>query len=720
MVRAPWFFAFVVLLVPLHGERVTVPLDGTWQIDESVSADDRPAGFTHTAPVPGLANLASPPFADVDRFDSRELIENRVRRKMLPESARVQTVGIPHQARNYFWYRRAFRVQARKQTAILRINKAQFGTAVWLNGVKLGEHFGCFTASYFDATKAVRWNAENDLVVRVGAHPAALPASVPAGTDFEKLKWTPGIYDSVSFQLADNPVIETVQVAPDIHTSSILVETAVRSYGAATKTPLKFAVRTWPDKRLVAESGVPVVSVAANGTASVQTRIRIPGAQLWSPERPFLYTLEASTSGDGATTRFGMREFRFDTPTRRAYLNGRPYFMRGSNITLHRFFEDPNCGRLPWDRAWVRKLLVDIPKKMHWNSFRFCIGPVPDFWMDYADEAGLLIQNEFFTWTGRNMPDTWRQWSTGELIAEYKEYMRDNWNHPSQAIWDACNESEAAVLGEEVIPAVRGLDLSNRPWENGYNTPSGPDDPVEDHPYLFGNAVFQMSNLETMTGGTSTNSGHPTAHAAFINEYGWVWLNRDGSPTLLTENVYKRLVGADATPEKRFLYNAYWLAGLTEFWRAHRNFAGVLHFVYLTASFPGAFTSDHFRDVARLELEPHFVDYVGEAFKPLGVYINFWREELPANAPRTFAVMMVNDHDSPRRGMLRLTLEDARGQAAASAERAFELNALGAHTWHLTLDVPAGEGSYTLKATAASGSEAPTVSRRMVRVVKAK
>jgi beta-galactosidase/beta-glucuronidase len=365
MVRAPWFFAFVVLLVPLHGERVTVPLDGTWQIDESVSADDRPAGFTHTAPVPGLANLASPPFADVDRFDSRELIENRVRRKMLPESARVQTVGIPHQARNYFWYRRAFRVQARKQTAILRINKAQFGTAVWLNGVKLGEHFGCFTASYFDATKAVRWNAENDLVVRVGAHPAALPASVPAGTDFEKLKWTPGIYDSVSFQLADNPVIETVQVAPDIHTSSILVETAVRSYGAATKTPLKFAVRTWPDKRLVAESGVPVVSVAANGTASVQTRIRIPGAQLWSPERPFLYTLEASTSGDGATTRFGMREFRFDTPTRRAYLNGRPYFMRGSNITLHRFFEDPNCGRLPWDRAWVRKLLVDIPKKMH-------------------------------------------------------------------------------------------------------------------------------------------------------------------------------------------------------------------------------------------------------------------------------------------------------------------------------------------------------------------
>ena len=52
------------------------------------------------------------------------------------------------------------------------------------------------------------------LLVRVGAHPGVLPATFPAGTDFEKLKWTPGIYDEVSLQLADNPVIESVQVAP--------------------------------------------------------------------------------------------------------------------------------------------------------------------------------------------------------------------------------------------------------------------------------------------------------------------------------------------------------------------------------------------------------------------------------------------------------------------------------------------------------------------------
>jgi hypothetical protein len=47
--------------------------------------------------------------------------------------------------------------------------------------------------------------------------PGCCPTTYPTGTDFEKLKWTPGIYDSVSLiHYCDNPVIESVQVAPRI------------------------------------------------------------------------------------------------------------------------------------------------------------------------------------------------------------------------------------------------------------------------------------------------------------------------------------------------------------------------------------------------------------------------------------------------------------------------------------------------------------------------
>ena len=65
-----------------------------------------------------------------------------------------------------------------------------------------------------------------------------------------------------------------------------------------------------------------------------------------------------------------------------------------------------------------------------------------------------------------------------------------------------------------------------------------------------------------------------------------------------------------------------------------RKCAGVLHFVYLTGCYPGAYTCDNFQDVAALKLEPHFADYVREAFKPLGVYLNFWQPEAPANSVR--------------------------------------------------------------------------------------
>jgi len=716
--------AVLLVLGPAGGlaERITVPLDGDWRIEESKGAEEIPKSFGHAVPVPGMANLATPAFPNVDMFDSREVISNRISKGMLPESAMVSTRGVPRQDRNYFWYQRTFRAPARKQAAILKVNKAQFGTAVWLNGEKIGEHLGCFTAGYFNATEAMDWAGDNQLIVRIGAHPGVLPEDQPCGTDFEKNKWTPGIYDSVSLLLSDNPVIETIQVAPHIQTSMIEVQTKLKNHASTAQAfELFHRVRTWKERRVVATAGERV-KLEPGQEKTVTQMLRIPNARLWSPEDPFLYVLESSTGGDSATTRFGMREFRFDTPTRRAYLNGKVYFLRGSNITLHRFFEDPKCGRMPWTESWVRKLLAEIPKKMNWNSFRFCIGPAPDRWLEIADEAGLLIQNEYFIWTGHSSwSGRYRQaWPADVLIREYSEWMRDNWNHPSVAIWDANNESYDPVYAEKVIPAVRGLDLSNRPWENSYNVPAGPDDPVEDHPYQHSRTQFQPDKPFRMTefeehSGRGRGPYVPSGHAAIINEYGWLWLNRDGTPTVLTDKVYENLLGANATAEERFAMNAYLLAGKTEFWRAYRDYAGVLHFVYLMSSYPGVYTSDHFRDIEKLELEPRFAEWVGEAFKPLGVYIRFWQPELKADEEREFVVMMVNDYARAAKGRLALSLGDT-----AKAETSFAIPANGQETYVLRLRAPDAPGKYLLKATAQpEGPDAPgpTVSRRHVAIV---
>lgn len=229
--------------------RTTLSLDGRWDVEDSVSAEAIPKSYSHTVPVPGLTHSALPAFPDVDQYQSRQLLSNLVRQGTYTQTEydKLGDVrGVSHQQRNYFWYRKTFQAPAHDAVALLRVNKAQFSTVVYLNGVRIGEHDPCFTAAYFDVTRAIHWNATSELVIRIGAHPGVLPKNVSQGTDFEKNRWTPGIYDDVSLMVMNNPVISTVQVAPRLNSSSILVQTALHNYADhAVTTKVQQQVYEW-------------------------------------------------------------------------------------------------------------------------------------------------------------------------------------------------------------------------------------------------------------------------------------------------------------------------------------------------------------------------------------------------------------------------------------------------------------------------------------------
>ena len=73
--------AFALLLAaPAFAERVTLSLNGTWQIADSVAAEPAPRVFRATVAVPGLVHSATPAFPDVDRFDSKEVVSNRAQK----------------------------------------------------------------------------------------------------------------------------------------------------------------------------------------------------------------------------------------------------------------------------------------------------------------------------------------------------------------------------------------------------------------------------------------------------------------------------------------------------------------------------------------------------------------------------------------------------------------------------------------------------------------
>ena len=168
----------------------------------------------------------------------------------------------------------------------------------------------------------------------------------------------------------------------------------------------------------------------------------------------------------------------------------------------------------------------------------------------------------------------------------------------------------------------------------------------------------------------------------------------------------------------------YYLAGLTEFWRASREHAGVMYLAYLDADLPHCFTCDNFADVRRPLLEPHFADYMGEAFKPLGLYVNFWQPTLTAGERRSYRITIVNDTYEPARGRLELGWRSPGGAPAAAGDPwprdlEFVLPALGKMIFDPTLTAPVEPGQYvlTVKASCMGKPWSPTVLRRDV-VVK--
>ena len=614
--------------------------------------DQVPATFDRSVPVPGLVDMARPAFVEPG-----------------PSLTHLDKFSQKDPRRDAFWYRRTFTVAGPiPSVATLKVGKVMFGSRVILNDKLLGDHAPCFTPGLFDAQGALK-TGENELLIRVGADRNVIPNNAPSGFDYEKKRYIPGIFDSVELILAGTPNILNVQVAPDLSNRQAHVRVWLQS---TTDSDVTIEVRESKSRKLAGKTSARMTALPEQ---VLDLAVPISDCRLWSPEDPFLYELTARTSGDEFTTRFGMRTFKFDQSTGRAVLNGKPYFMRGSNITLYRFFEDPECGNLPWREEWVRTLHRRV-KDMHWNCLRYCIGFPPEFWYRIADEEGILIQDEFPIWNMEGGKTA--EYDVDGLAGEYREWMQERWNHPCVIIWDACNETRSPDVAK-AFAKVRGLDMSNRPWDNGWQPPQDPGDCFESHPYHFINSKFKLAELATADpakqGNVSRNDGK---NAVVINEYGWLWLNRDGMPTTLTKQLYQNLLGTNSTTEQRRHLYATYTAAETEFWRSHRKAAAVMHFTTVGYSRPDGQTSDHWQQggVAKLEWEPEFYRYVRDSFATVGLMVNYWNDRTMKGTKAPITVTLINDLYQAWNGPVALRVKRGR-RAVFEAKQDCRLEPLG-------------------------------------------
>jgi len=313
------------------------------------------------------------------------------------------------------WYEKSFSYHRSEQTRVfLHLSAANYFSRVYLNGTKLGEHEGGFTAFEFEVTSQLR-DGENFVVVEVNN--ARRPDGVPgARTDW----WN---YGGITRDVALLEVPETyiqdysVQLAP-----GSLNEVAGWIQLSAQPIVAKVTLE------------IPEAGVRKEFTTDLHGRaeFRLPATVTpWSPENPKLYDVIVSTAMDRVHDSIGFRTVQVRGTE--ILLNGKPIFLRG--ISLHE--EAPIRGGRAYSPEDAQTLF-GWAKELGCNFVRLAHYPHNENEIRLADRTGLLVWSE--------IPVYWDiDWKNPSTLANAETQLRDmiarDRNRASIIFWSLSNET---------------------------------------------------------------------------------------------------------------------------------------------------------------------------------------------------------------------------------------------------------------------------------------
>ncbi|MDR2563450.1 MAG: glycoside hydrolase family 2 [Prevotellaceae bacterium] len=707
--------------------RTFFSLNGEWEFEQTDKAFP-PKKFTRKIPVPGLVHLAKPKIDEYHKFfkrpDGSQMEEqyNFLNRDYTPK---------------YNWYRKTIEISSSEsgREAFISIKKSQYVTQIFVNGIDVGSSVECYTPIEFPVTHALKYGQANEILIKTGDR-AWLPSHTPGSIDKEKVHYLSGIWDDVELSFTGRLRAHKALMLPSVANKNITAKIMIRSLYPPQmlfadqmfdSCFMQIDVHEQKSNKKIASKKI-TASVKRDNLTEISTIIPLDDFRCWNPDDPFMYkaiitVYDGKSKSDVKEINFAMRDF--GKQGKHFTLNGEKIYLRGSNITLQRFFEDPECSDLAWNKEWVTKLMSELPRRAHWNTMRICVGTVPDFWYDIADQAGIMLQNEWFYWQNHGWNDQTR--------TEFYNWVWSDGNHPSIVIWDAINENWDDYIGNTLIPELKILDPT-RIWDTGYMTGDemANDEMDEPHPYraltlmhpkelndYFEANPYNLGKLDEWSGFEGIlNAASPQ----LVNEYGWIWLWRDGSPSKLTVNNYNFFLGEEATPEQRRELQAYWLQLETEWLRCERSLAGVLAFCHLTNNY--GFTGDWFIDnIKDLKPAPVF-QWFQHAFSPTAVFINLtderYTKHIEAHKPGEsliFNLIGINDNKFHTNGNIRLQIFDSKGNSIYSDSMKIKINAFGKTFVPVQLKLPDKEGAYLLTAEYSDETiTKPVISRRYLKV----
>ena len=396
------------------------------------------------------------------------------------DDSRWQEIHLPHTwntdaytEKDYYrgagWYRRSLKLPEgwQEKQIFLRMDAASKAATVYINGQKVGEHAGGYTAFAFDITPYLSAEEKNTLAIRVDNSREDI---CPISGDFT---FFGGIYRDVwltvvpkqHFHLtnmgSDGIFITTPQVSEEQGTIAIRGEV---KNDADSKANLELSHSIYAPDGTLLQTQKQRLQLKAGETLTFDSETSpILNPQLWTPETPHLYRVE-STLSDRKTKRVldrtehytGFRWFRFDG-REGFFLNGKPYKLRG----MCRHQDQKPIGVALTDEMHRRDFM--LMKEMGTNFIRISHYPQDDALLEMCDKLGMLAWEEIPIID--IVPETEGYGDNCER--NLREMIRQHYNHPSIITWGYMNEillvTQRRYRGDALKPVLeRTLALANR------------------------------------------------------------------------------------------------------------------------------------------------------------------------------------------------------------------------------------------------------------------
>lgn len=372
------------------------------------------------------------------------------------------------------WYQTKISLEKSDFDANIVINfeGVDYEAEVWLNGQRLGGHYGAYTRFSFIINEAAKVG-ENLLVVRVKD---SFDISQPRG----KQRWQPnsygcwytpssGIWKSVWIEKIKSTHLSFTKITPRLDNLTIEVDYAIDNFVSGLRLECQLSYKGLKLKTVIED----VLFSSGRVVIPINSPLFDYQHVFWHPVDPKMYDikfrlLHEDTIFDVVESYFGFREMVVKQSN--VLLNGFSYYQK---LVLYQgYWEKTNISLPSIEEA---KKDLELIKELGFNGIRIHQVITDERFLALCDALGIIVWCEFPS------PHIFNHIARTNTLLEWKQIMEQNYNHPSICTWviyneswgirDVCQNKETQQFVKALFELSKSIDgyrpiISNDGWEH--------------------------------------------------------------------------------------------------------------------------------------------------------------------------------------------------------------------------------------------------------------